>query len=217
MAGLARWSPVSGLIFVALWISLFVIAKDPGDADAEITAYFADDDNRTRQVWTFFFVLAAALFFVWFLAVLRGRLAQAEGRPGPLTALAFGAGLVAVGLWIVADVFFSAVSFAVDFTENELYTVEPNTFRLIDNIGYTLWFSGTTVASLVVIATSILSVKTGLLPKWLGWVGFVAAAAMLVAFFFIPFLIWLGWVLLVSVWLIWKPVAGDAPSTAPSS
>jgi hypothetical protein len=203
----SRWAPISGVIFVALWIALFVVAKDPGDTDAEITAYFADDGNRTRQVWTFFLVLGAALFFVWFLTVLRGRLAEAEGRSGPLTALAFGAGLVAVGLWLVADVFFSAVSFAVDFTENELYTVEPNTFRLLDNMGYALWFSGTTIASLVVIASSILSVRTGFLPKWIGWVGFVAAATMLVAFFFIPFLIWLGWVLVVSLVLLWKPSA----------
>lgn len=212
MSAWARWSPISGIVFVALWISLFVVAKDPGDTDAEITAYFADDDNRTRQVWTFFLVLGAALFFVWFLTVLRGRLAQAEGRPGPLTALAFGAGLVALGLWIVADVFFAAVAFALDFTENDLYTVDPNTFRLLDNMGYTLWFSGTTIASLVVIAASILSVRTGLLPKWLGWLGFVAAATMLVAFFFIPFLIWLGWVLVVSIVLIWKPAESAVPS-----
>jgi hypothetical protein len=213
MVGLARWAPVSGIIFVALWIVLFVVAKDPGDTDAEITAYFADDGNRTRQITTFFLVLGAGLFFVWFLTVLRGRLARAEGRPGPLTALAFGAGLVSVGLWLVAAVFFAAIASAVDFTENDLYTVEPNTFRLIDNMGYTLWFSGTTIASLVVVATSILSVKTGFVPKWIGWLGFVAAATMLVAFFFIPFLIWLGWVLVVSVVLIWKP-SETAPTAA---
>jgi hypothetical protein len=212
MAGWARWSPVSGIVFVALWISLLVVAKDPGDTDAEISAYFADDGNRTRQVTTFFLVLGAGFFFVWFLTVLRGRLAQAEGRPGPLTAMAFGAGLVALGLWLVADVFFSAVAFARDFTENDLYVIEPNTFRLLDNMGYTLWFSGTTIASLVVIAASILALRTGFLPKWLGWVGFLAAATMLVAFFFIPFLIWLGWVLLVSVLLIWKPAADAAPA-----
>ena len=214
MTGLARWAPLSGIVFVALWIALFVVAKDPGDTDAEITAYFADDGNRTRQVATFFLVLGAGLFFIWFLTVLRGRLARAEGRPGPLTALAFGAGLVALGLWIVADVFFAAVAFAIDFTENDLYTLEANTFRLLDNMGYALWFSGTTIASLVVIGTSILSVKTGFLPKWLGWLGFVVAATMLVAFFFIPFLIWLGWVLVVSVVLIWKPSATAPPEAA---
>jgi hypothetical protein len=37
---------------------------------------------------------------------------------------------------------------------------------------------------------------------------------MLASFTFIPFLIWLGWVLVVSlVWLFWKP-APEAPAPA---
>jgi hypothetical protein len=55
----------------------------------------------------------------------------------------------------------------------------------------------------------------GVVPKWLAWLGFIVAATMLVAFFFIPFLIFLGWVLVVSAVLIWRERVVVPSSVAP--
>jgi hypothetical protein len=52
---------------------------------------------------------------------------------------------------------------------------------------------------------------SGFLPKWIAWLSFPVALTMLVAFFFIPFLIMLGWILVVSVTFM---VRKEAPKTA---
>jgi hypothetical protein len=53
----------------------------------------------------------------------------------------------------------------------------------------------------------VLSLRSGLLPKWVAWLSFPVALTLLVAFFFIPFLILLGWILVVSLALILRQQA----------
>jgi len=78
-----------------------------------------------------------------------------------------------------------------------------------------MWFSGTTVAGVIVLSTALLSLKAGILPKWLTWLSFVVAATMLVSFFFFPFLIFMGWVLVVSVIFLWRELR-PAQETGPA-
>jgi uncharacterized membrane protein YhdT len=210
---LARWAPISGILYVVLWaVVIFLLDSDPGDSDTDITSWYADSGNRDQQVIAFFLVLAAGLLFLWFLSVLRGRLAEAEGMAGTRTSLAFGAGLVAVSLWTIAMAVWMSVSFAVD--DSDEFVVDPNTERLFSDFGYALWFGGTTIALLTVLCVALVGLRGQLIPKWLAWVSVLVAVTMLASFTFIPFLIWLGWVLVVSlVWLFWKP-APEAPAPA---
>ncbi len=209
----ARWSPVSGVVFVALWVAAFVITNntpESSDSDTSIVDYYNQSGHRTRDIAALFCVLAGALFFVWFLSALRSRLARAEGKAGGLTAAAFGAGLVSATLWFSAAALFVSPSMARSDTSK--FQLDANTFRILNDLGYTLWFGGTTIAAVTVIATALLSLRAGPLPKWLAWLSFLVALTMLVAFVFIPILIWLGWVLVVSIVLIWKH---DTPADAP--
>jgi hypothetical protein len=214
MQNWARWSPVAGIVFVVLWIITFVItgnSPDSSDSDAKIVSYYAESGHRARDIAGLFLVLAASLFFLWFLASLRARLVQAEGGGAGLAAAAFGAGLVWAVLTFAAVVSFAAPSFARSDTDK--FQLDPNTFRLLNDLGYVLWFGGTTIAAVTVVATAIVSARTGLLPKWLTWVSFAVAATLLVAFLFFPILIFLGWVLVVSIVLMWKGAA--EPVSAP--
>jgi len=215
MQNWARWSPVAGIVFVVLWIITFVItgnSPDSSDSDAKIVSYYADSGHRARDIAALFLVLAASLFFLWFLASLRARLVQAEGGSAGLAAAAFGAGLVWAVLTFAAVVSFAAPSFARSDTDK--FQLDPNTFRLLNDFGYVLWFGGTTIAAVTVVATAIVSSRTGLLPKWLTWLSFAVAATLLVAFLFFPILIFLGWVLVVSIVLMWKAEPVSAPVTA---
>src|SRR5439155_7358673 len=110
----ARWWPLTGVAFVVLWIVAFIFMPDENtsDTDAKIIAHWADNGNQHKQMATFLLILAASLVFVWFLSALRYRIQQAEAGPRLLTGFGFGAGLVAVALWIAADSFFSAIAFA---------------------------------------------------------------------------------------------------------
>jgi len=214
-----RWAPLSGVVFVVLWLVTVALLNnvDTGDPDEKLTAYYANSGHRHREVATFFLVLAASLFFVWFLSVLRGRLARAQGTAGGLTSAAFGAGLVSAGLWVVSLALFSAQSLARQ--DSSKFVFDANMFRMTQSVGYAVWFSATTIAAVAVVATAIVSLRFGgVLPKWIAWLSFVLAATMLVAFFFVPFLIFLGWTLVVSLVLIWRseqavPAAQAAQAT----
>ena len=105
MKSMARWSPLSGVVFVATWV--FAVAITSGtpssdDSDTSIVDYYNSSSHRTKDAVALFCVLIGLLFFVWFLSALRTRLARAEGKVGGLTAAAFGAGLVSATLWFTA-------------------------------------------------------------------------------------------------------------------
>ena len=211
MSGWARWWPVTGLVFVALWVVCAFLSDDvpdTNDDDATITAYFQKNSHQDKAFLLFLLVGVAALIFIWFLANLRERLFEAEGGARRLTALAFGAGLCGVALWLVYNALQVGAGLSADDTDK--FKLDPNTFRILSNIGYITWTSGTTVVGFTIVATALVSLRSGLLPKWLAWLSFPVAASLLVSFFFFPFLILLGWVLVVSVTLMVRPSASQS-------
>ena len=90
---LARWAPISGILYVALWVVvIFLLDSDPGDSDTDITSWYADSGNRDQQVIAFFLVLAAGLAF--------GLLTAQRPRPSP-TEWALGIGVLAlIAAWL---------------------------------------------------------------------------------------------------------------------
>ena len=212
MNGWARWWPVSGLAFVALWVVCGWITDstpDTGDDDAKIATYFTKNSHQTEGWVGFLVVLAASLLFIWFLAKLRERMLKAEGGTGTLSAMAYGAGIGGVALWLVASGLVAAAAVSADDTTK--FVLDPNTYRILNNAAYLIWASGSTIVLITVAATAAIARRSGLLPKWLAWLSFVVAASMLVSIFFIPFLVFLGWVLVVSVTLMVRP--GGHPPT----
>lgn len=212
----ARWWPLTGIAFAVIYFIGFLVSSsaDTGDTDAQILAHYAKHSNRVREIAAFFIILAALLVLIWFLALLRRRLARLEGGQPMLTAMAFGSGLVAAGLWLVGVALFTAPVWAIGDTSK--FKLDPNTFRILNDTGYPIWFAGTTIMALLVFAVGVLSLRTGFLPKWLAWLSFLVGITMLVAFFFIPFVIMLGWFAVASITLIarHRPEPAAAPPPA---
>jgi hypothetical protein len=51
-SGFARWAPLSGALFVALWVAAYLVLGDTvedSDPDAQILAYFSDEGQRSRE------------------------------------------------------------------------------------------------------------------------------------------------------------------------
>ncbi len=100
------------------------------------------------------------------------------------------------------------MSFAIE--DYDRFVVDPDIARLFNTASYLLVVASTMVASVLVAATSVLALRTAVLPRWLGWVGVVVAIALLAAVFFIPvFLLW-AWVLVVAVVLTVRSSTGDS-------
>jgi hypothetical protein len=70
---------------------------------------------------------------------------------------------------------------------------------LFENAGYLLFVSGTLTAILLVAAVAIAVFRRRTLSRWVGWGSVVAALLLPLAIVFIGFLVFLLWVLAVSV------------------
>ena len=84
----------------------------------------------------------------------------------------------------------------------EDFPFDPATANAFTNAGFTLLVCSAMAAALLVLATSIVAHRTGLLPRWLALAGFVVAPVLFLTIFFLPLFVWLGWMLAVSVVLV---------------
>ena len=92
---------------------------------------------------------------------------------------------------------------------DDVFTLDPDTRRLAEAAGFLLFVSGALAAILLVVAVSLAALRFGILPRWLGWAGFVVAALLPLAIGFIGFLVLFAWVLAVSVALaLRRPPSG---------
>jgi hypothetical protein len=140
-----------------------VSVRDPAET---ITAYFVDN-QATLLAQSLLFVIGAGIF-VWFLGSLRSFLARGEGHTGRLSEVAFGAGLIYVAISLAAQGFQIGLA-----TTAEAGTVQPALLA-------TTWalFSIASVPLAVMLgATAAVSLRTRVLPAWLGWLSLATAAA----------------------------------------
>ena len=212
-----RWAPLTGLLAVACSVFGVLLALNQPqdkDSDTKIVAYFADHSHRVHGVIGFFVFLAGILFLLAFLAILRDRLLSAEGQPGPLSALAFGAGIASLPLWAVSMLLANAASFAAN--ETSAFHLDANTYRLLADTAYYAWVAAVVVSSIVVWATSAVALRTAVLPRWYGRIGILAGVVQLFGFFFFPFFVWWLWLIVTSVLLVARPTSAHAPVAQPA-
>jgi|SRR5438552_3011377 len=210
-----RWAPLTGIVSVvcSVYGTLLVLGQ-PQDTDSneKIVAYFAKHSHRVQGVVGFFVFLVGVALFLVFLGALRDRLASAEGAPGRLSTLAFGAGLASAAIWLVAMLIARADTFAV--TNNSKFHVDPNTYRLLADTAYFGWVAATFIGALVIWATSAIVVRTAVLPRWFGRLGILAGATQLFGIFFFPFFVWWLWLAASSLLLVARPRTSPAPLAA---
>ena len=139
--------------------------------------------------WELFGLIAFVPFLGYLFAVLR----RAEGGDGWLSATAFGAGLIALAVKLASFAPFIAARGAGTQIEGALVAMNDASFML------TLAPLGVMVA-----AASVLIIRTGALPVWLGWAGAFTGGALLVNSAFLDaefgpaFLLFLLWTVLTS-------------------
>jgi hypothetical protein len=212
-----RWAPLTGVLYVACSLVGVMFALDQPqdhDSNAKIVAYFADHTHRVDAVVGLFVFLAGILLLLVFLAALRERLLAAEGQPGRLSALAFGAGIASLPLWAVSMLLAYAAGLAANESSN--FRLDPNTFRLLADTAYYTWVCAAVVSCVVIWGISAVVLRTGALPRWYGRIGIVAGVVQLFGFFFFPFLVWWLWLVVTSVLLARRRTAVTATVPQPA-
>lgn len=214
MAG-SRLAPFTGVLFVVLWVAATFVARTPDSQDgaSSAAAFYTDSSNRWMMVVSAYMFVVAALVFLGFLVSLRERLLAAEGGSAPLTTLAFSSGAVAVALMLAGTFALAAVPAGIAFGSVDAPT-EGNITLFTQQIGYGVILVGAMFAAALTIATtSIVVRRSGALPAWTAWLGFVAAVVLLFAAVWIPQIALLIWVIAVGIALR-KPAPTKTAQTA---
>lgn len=199
-----RIGPLSGIIFAVLFpisISLGGGANpDPEDPAADIARHFTDKQSEVEI--GVYAGLLATFFLFWFLAYLYSHLRQAEGEGGWLASAAYGGGLVAGALLLVLG------SIQLAGTVLSDYGSDPGVAKTLAALQWDYIIVLAPPLAALVGGTTVIALRFGALPQWLGWVG-VPFTLLLV----VPMVAWMGvflsplWVLVVSITLF---ISADA-------
>ena len=195
-----RAAAIAGIIFsVLLLISLVLIRisvpSDPQEAGTWLSGDWKNV-NLALNLLPF-----AGIAFLWFIGVVRDRLGSSEDR---LFATVF----LGSGLLFLAMLFSSA---AVAGSIISVYGASPNMLISsgIYTFGRTLTYEIMTVytmkmAGVFMLSTSTLSLRTGIIPRWMAFLGMVLALILLLTinlFYWAP-LVFPLWILLISVHIL---------------
>jgi hypothetical protein len=213
-----RWTALSGIVFVVLMLTgaFFVIDVPAPDASTqEIAGYLADSGNHTRNIVGAYMWVLGGLAFLGFVAGLRAVLRRAEGDPGTLSSLVFGAGVVFTAVWSVSAVALAAVAYSVGLVDAPVS--DPDLVRVLPQLGSLLLLLGGGFAGiLLVLATSMLTFRTRVLQRWLAWFGILVAIALVFDVTYMNILPLVAWVLFASVALLMRQDE-TATAAAPES
>ena len=178
-----RLGAVAGVAFAVLFFLGTAMLDIPhGLGDEETAAWWADSGNQTTAVVSMYCFAVAGLCFLAFLVQLRSRLLAAEGGGGALTSLVVSSGAVFVAMLFVAAVSRGVIGFAVKSPRADEPIPGTDTLRYLPQIGTTaLGVCGLLAAAVAIGVTSWLIARTRVFPRWLAWVGAIAALLIVVA------------------------------------
>ena len=211
MGNSAAWDrvgAVSGIFFALLVILAIRVSASNADASApsDISGIVAIDFGQRRDDLRLaaFFMTAGVFFLSWFIPFLRHRLEAASGGGGWVPSVAYGSGMTAGAMLLVLASFGFAAS-VVESYEGDWQVAKTILILSWDH----LIVLAPALAALVA-ATSVVSIHTGGLPAWLGWASLLLVLAPLVVAPELMTMIFLVWVIALSVALLYQTFTDDA-------
>jgi hypothetical protein len=203
--------PLTGIVFFVLLVISFIVAGEPKDAThppQEIANWYLDNKD-SAEIGAFIGTVAGAVL-IFFAAYLRKVLSAAEGEPSMLPMLALiGLSIVAVGGAIDNMLVFATAERADDIPATSVQTIQA----IWDNDFLPL-FLGVLVFNW---AVGISVLRSGALPKWMGWAAIVFGVISLAGP--IGFFGALGaalWILVASILLSLQARRPVAPAHSPA-
>ncbi len=195
-----RAAAIAGILFSVLLLASLVLVRVSVPADPQEAGAWLSDSWKTVNL-ALNLVPFAGIAFLWFIGVVRDRIGEHEDR---LFATVF----LGSGLLFLAMLFTSA---AVAGGIISMYGTTPA--MLIESgmytFGRTLTYELMTVytmkmAGVFMITTCTLSLRTGIFPRWMAFLGIVLALFLLLSIGFFDWapVVFPLWILLISVHIL---------------
>lgn len=189
-----RAAAVAGILFAVLLATALVlvrVAASGSDADAWLT----DPTRRRQVVLALNLVPFSGIAFLWFIGVVRDRMGEREDR-------FFATVFLGSGLLFIAMLFVAAAATASFLVEMALRPGPGDASGFSRRIGtLVLHTYAMRMAAVFTISTATIGLKTGFLPRWLGFAGYAVALTLLLVIDITPWveLLFPLWIFLVSV------------------
>jgi Domain of unknown function (DUF4386) len=174
-----RYAWAAGILYVVALVAESLVAIGVGvtqnDSDGKIAN--ALYEHRTRLLVIAYLSVVYAASFVIYLSALYHLLRGDPGRPRILGSLVLVGGVLFVALHAVSDIGITGLvgaklaSFGFRHDPGVSYSLYLLTFAL-DSVGDVF-------GSLFALAAGLIVLKSGVLPRWLGWVSIVAGILFL--------------------------------------
>jgi hypothetical protein len=209
-----RLLAIAGIIFaITVVVGLvFAASIDSESSDASILKDANDSGTQTFIIIGAYLLALSGVMLLCFAARLRSFLGAAEGGRETLARLAqtgatVSAASIATGGFIIASVAFAIVFGSTPDVK------DADVARFIPQIGFGIILIGGMFAAIVMIlSSSIIILRTRVLPTWYGWFGFVASIALLAGVFFFPAIGLVIWALIGGILMLSR--TEDTPAAA---
>jgi hypothetical protein len=200
---------LTGALFVVLVIVAFIpLGGDTpsGDDSArKVVSFYSDND--TREIIAAVVLALSTVSLLYFSATLRDRFRAALPGPSALPAFVFGAGVITAGGFLAA----AGIHFALaDYAED----IQPAAAQALNALDADFFLPFSTGLAALVFSSSLVAIRTKVLPTWLGWVGIVLFVVSFTPAGFISFGLGGIWIIVVSILLYLR---GETAAVAPAA
>ena len=203
-----RAAAVAGIVFSLLLLTALTLLNlaAPRNA-ATVGAWLRDPTRRAAIVIALNLVPFAGIAFLWFMGVVRDRIGDREDR-------FFSTVLLGSGLLFVAMLFAAAAmagGLIVDVTRGAGSVGSDTLVAGRGVTGLLLDVYAMRMAGVFTMSAATITLRTGVVPKWIAMVGYGAAVVMLISIGLTRWveLLFPAWILLLSVEILRVNLRGD--------
>jgi hypothetical protein len=194
-----RAAAVAGIAFsLLLGLSLTLITVSSPANPATAGAWLTQSSRRGTVTVALNLVPFAGIAFLWFIGVVRDRIGQREDRF--FASVFLGSGLLFVAMLFVGAAFAGGLIADVALRSD----AAPNSAVLAAGRQVTellLHVYGMRMAAVFTMSTATITLRTRVVPRWIGLAGFAVAVVLLVSVGLTPWaeLLFPAWILLLSI------------------
>lgn len=197
-----RAAAISGIIFSLLLITSLILIRLslPGNASATITTG-ANPTVRNTVLIALNLAPFSGIAFLWFIGVIRDRMGQREDRF--FASVFLGSGILFVAMLFAATAMAAGLITSASSVPGDPLTSDA--WRIGRAVTYTLMTTyAMRMAGVFMIATATIALRTAIMPRWLGLLGYACALFLLLSVGYLPWveLVFPVWVFVVSTHIL---------------
>jgi hypothetical protein len=185
----------SGLLIAITWRLRVLVPDDPLEPGAWLKT------NTTAVELTLNLVPFTGIAFLWFLGVLRDRLADREDKF--FATVFFGSGLMFLAMLFVSAATIGSIIFSAAVAPNQM--INSATFHFARSLAYNLTnLYAIKMAAVFMFSTSTACIYTNIAPRWIAISGYALALVLLLGSYHISLspIVFPMWVLLLSLYIL---------------